>query len=185
MLDFGLAVIDQVAYCNCPLCDHLMFHYMEYNLVLKWLQMSLPIQLYENALSENQKLKSKLQDAQVELADVKSKLDKLAQVRKLWVQGALTMLWMLSKPKMLWGVRSWKYLRKTTKCQVNEHLNTKCGSEPITLKMMHFRQKKSQVHTLGVLLVVTKRQVILGWWWVAQWMCWVEGIFYARISRIK
>ncbi|KAJ6650417.1 hypothetical protein lerEdw1_009226 [Lerista edwardsae] len=39
--------------------------------------------LYENALSENQKLKSKLQDAHVELSDVKSKLDKLAQVRKL------------------------------------------------------------------------------------------------------
>ncbi|XP_054837449.1 protein phosphatase 1 regulatory subunit 12B isoform X3 [Eublepharis macularius] len=35
--------------------------------------------LYESALSENQKLKSKLQDAQVELADIKSKLDKIAQ----------------------------------------------------------------------------------------------------------
>ncbi|XP_060087121.1 protein phosphatase 1 regulatory subunit 12B isoform X3 [Heteronotia binoei] len=35
--------------------------------------------LYESALSENQKLKSKLQDAQMELADIKSKLDKIAQ----------------------------------------------------------------------------------------------------------
>ncbi|XP_025025807.1 protein phosphatase 1 regulatory subunit 12B isoform X3 [Python bivittatus] len=35
--------------------------------------------LYESALSENQKLKSKLQDAQVELADIKSKMDKLTQ----------------------------------------------------------------------------------------------------------
>ncbi|KAM3839948.1 protein phosphatase 1 regulatory subunit 12B isoform 4-T4 [Vipera latastei] len=35
--------------------------------------------LYESALSENQKLKSKLQDAQVELADTKSKMDKLTQ----------------------------------------------------------------------------------------------------------
>lgn len=40
------------------------------------------IQLYESALSENQKLKSKLQDAQVELTDIKTKLDKIAQVRK-------------------------------------------------------------------------------------------------------
>ncbi|XP_015263262.1 PREDICTED: protein phosphatase 1 regulatory subunit 12B-like isoform X6 [Gekko japonicus] len=35
--------------------------------------------LYESALSENQKLKSKLQDAQGELADIKLKLDKIAQ----------------------------------------------------------------------------------------------------------
>ncbi|XP_058031377.1 protein phosphatase 1 regulatory subunit 12B isoform X2 [Ahaetulla prasina] len=35
--------------------------------------------LYESALSENQKLKSKLQDAQAELADIKSKMDKLTQ----------------------------------------------------------------------------------------------------------
>ncbi|XP_070601812.1 protein phosphatase 1 regulatory subunit 12B isoform X3 [Erythrolamprus reginae] len=35
--------------------------------------------LYESALSENQKLKSKLQDAQAELTDVKSKMDKLTQ----------------------------------------------------------------------------------------------------------
>ncbi|XP_075030502.1 protein phosphatase 1 regulatory subunit 12B isoform X2 [Calonectris borealis] len=35
--------------------------------------------LYESALSENQKLKSKLQEAQLELADIKSKLEKAAQ----------------------------------------------------------------------------------------------------------
>uniref|UniRef100_A0A8B9PZB5 Protein phosphatase 1 regulatory subunit n=1 Tax=Apteryx owenii TaxID=8824 RepID=A0A8B9PZB5_APTOW len=38
--------------------------------------------LYESALSENQKLKSKLQEAQLELADIKSKLEKAAQVRQ-------------------------------------------------------------------------------------------------------
>lgn len=38
-------------------------------------------QLYESALTENQKLKTKLQEAQQELADVKSRLDKVAQVR--------------------------------------------------------------------------------------------------------
>ncbi|XP_063153434.1 protein phosphatase 1 regulatory subunit 12B isoform X2 [Candoia aspera] len=38
--------------------------------------------LYESALSENQKLKSKLQDAQVELADIKSKMDKLTQQKQ-------------------------------------------------------------------------------------------------------
>ena len=42
---------------------------------------SLP-QLYESALTENQKLKTKLQEAQLELADVKSKLEKMAQVRR-------------------------------------------------------------------------------------------------------
>ncbi|KAM5238379.1 protein phosphatase 1 regulatory subunit 12B isoform 7-T7 [Ctenodactylus gundi] len=35
--------------------------------------------LYETALTENQKLKTKLQEAQLELADVKSKLEKMAQ----------------------------------------------------------------------------------------------------------
>ncbi|KAM5300685.1 protein phosphatase 1 regulatory subunit 12B isoform 5-T5 [Glossophaga mutica] len=35
--------------------------------------------LYENALTENQKLKTKLQEAQLELADVKAKLEKMAQ----------------------------------------------------------------------------------------------------------
>lgn len=38
-------------------------------------------QLYESALTENQKLKTKLQEAQLELADIKSKLEKMAQVR--------------------------------------------------------------------------------------------------------
>uniref|UniRef100_A0A8C3QJN2 Protein phosphatase 1 regulatory subunit n=1 Tax=Cyanoderma ruficeps TaxID=181631 RepID=A0A8C3QJN2_9PASS len=38
--------------------------------------------LYESALSENQKLKSKLQEAQLELADIKAKLEKAAQVRE-------------------------------------------------------------------------------------------------------
>ena len=42
---------------------------------------SLPPQLYESALTENQKLKTKLQEAQLELADVKSRLEKMAQVR--------------------------------------------------------------------------------------------------------
>lgn len=40
-----------------------------------------PLQLYESALTENQKLKTKLQEAQLELADIKSKLEKMAQVR--------------------------------------------------------------------------------------------------------
>ncbi|XP_066882681.1 protein phosphatase 1 regulatory subunit 12B isoform X3 [Kogia breviceps] len=35
--------------------------------------------LYESALTENQKLKTKLQEAQLELADVRSKLEKMAQ----------------------------------------------------------------------------------------------------------
>lgn len=35
--------------------------------------------LYENALTENQKLKTKLQEAQLELADVKARLEKAAQ----------------------------------------------------------------------------------------------------------
>uniref|UniRef100_A0A8C0HGX2 Protein phosphatase 1 regulatory subunit n=1 Tax=Chelonoidis abingdonii TaxID=106734 RepID=A0A8C0HGX2_CHEAB len=38
--------------------------------------------LYEDALSENQKLKSKLQEAQLELADIKSKLEKAAQQKQ-------------------------------------------------------------------------------------------------------
>lgn len=41
-----------------------------------------PSQLYEGAVAENQKLKTKLQEAQLELADIKSKLEKAAQVRK-------------------------------------------------------------------------------------------------------
>ncbi|XP_066839266.1 protein phosphatase 1 regulatory subunit 12B isoform X4 [Anser cygnoides] len=39
--------------------------------------------LYESALSENQKLKSKLQEAQLELADIKSKLEKAQEKRAL------------------------------------------------------------------------------------------------------
>ncbi|XP_037680962.1 protein phosphatase 1 regulatory subunit 12B isoform X1 [Choloepus didactylus] len=35
--------------------------------------------LYESALTENQKLKTKLQEAQLELADIKAKLEKMAQ----------------------------------------------------------------------------------------------------------
>ncbi|XP_043820492.1 protein phosphatase 1 regulatory subunit 12B isoform X6 [Dromiciops gliroides] len=38
--------------------------------------------LYESALTENQKLKTKLQEAQRELADVKSKLEKVAQQKQ-------------------------------------------------------------------------------------------------------
>ncbi|XP_038204665.1 protein phosphatase 1 regulatory subunit 12B isoform X1 [Arvicola amphibius] len=38
--------------------------------------------LYESALTENQKLKAKLQEAQLELADVKSKLEKMAQQKQ-------------------------------------------------------------------------------------------------------
>lgn len=44
-------------------------------------------QLYEGALTENQKLKTKLQEAQLELADVKSRLEKVAQVRRRGPQG--------------------------------------------------------------------------------------------------
>ncbi|XP_012599782.1 protein phosphatase 1 regulatory subunit 12B isoform X4 [Microcebus murinus] len=38
--------------------------------------------LYESALTENQKLKTKLQEAQLELADVKAKLEKMAQQKQ-------------------------------------------------------------------------------------------------------
>ncbi|XP_017652942.1 protein phosphatase 1 regulatory subunit 12B isoform X4 [Nannospalax galili] len=38
--------------------------------------------LYESALTENQKLKTKLQEAQLELADIKSKLEKIAQQKQ-------------------------------------------------------------------------------------------------------
>ncbi|KAJ7426644.1 protein phosphatase 1 regulatory subunit 12B-like protein [Willisornis vidua] len=40
------------------------------------------LKLYESALSENQKLKSKLQEAQLELADIKAKLEKAAQQKQ-------------------------------------------------------------------------------------------------------
>ncbi|XP_048213195.1 protein phosphatase 1 regulatory subunit 12B isoform X7 [Perognathus longimembris pacificus] len=38
--------------------------------------------LYESALTENQKLKTKLQEAQLELSDIKSKLEKMAQQKQ-------------------------------------------------------------------------------------------------------
>ncbi|XP_052057229.1 protein phosphatase 1 regulatory subunit 12B isoform X1 [Apodemus sylvaticus] len=38
--------------------------------------------LYESALTENQKLKTKLQEAQLELADIKAKLEKMAQQKQ-------------------------------------------------------------------------------------------------------
>nr|XP_048286782.1 protein phosphatase 1 regulatory subunit 12B isoform X2 [Myodes glareolus] len=38
--------------------------------------------LYESALTENQKLKTKLQEAQLELAEIKSKLEKMAQQKQ-------------------------------------------------------------------------------------------------------
>ncbi|XP_023042608.2 protein phosphatase 1 regulatory subunit 12B isoform X6 [Piliocolobus tephrosceles] len=38
--------------------------------------------LYESALTENQKLKTKLQEAQLELADIKSKLEKVTQQKQ-------------------------------------------------------------------------------------------------------
>ncbi|XP_026634335.1 protein phosphatase 1 regulatory subunit 12B-like [Microtus ochrogaster] len=41
-----------------------------------------PSQLYESALTENQTLKTKLQEAQLELADIKSKLEKMAQQKQ-------------------------------------------------------------------------------------------------------
>lgn len=44
-------------------------------------------QLYESALTENQKLKTKLQEAQLQLADVKARLEQVTQVRAGWGQG--------------------------------------------------------------------------------------------------
>ncbi|KAM3839945.1 protein phosphatase 1 regulatory subunit 12B isoform 1-T1 [Vipera latastei] len=55
--------------------------------------------LYESALSENQKLKSKLQDAQVELADTKSKMDKLTQQKLEKSSDRSSMLEMEKKEK--------------------------------------------------------------------------------------
>ncbi|XP_054837454.1 protein phosphatase 1 regulatory subunit 12B isoform X7 [Eublepharis macularius] len=55
--------------------------------------------LYESALSENQKLKSKLQDAQVELADIKSKLDKIAQQKQEKTSDRSSMLEMEKREK--------------------------------------------------------------------------------------
>ncbi|XP_077191156.1 protein phosphatase 1 regulatory subunit 12B isoform X9 [Paroedura picta] len=55
--------------------------------------------LYESALSENQKLKSKLQDAQVELADIKLKLDKIAQQKQEKTSDRSSMLEMEKREK--------------------------------------------------------------------------------------
>ncbi|XP_034270107.1 protein phosphatase 1 regulatory subunit 12B isoform X8 [Pantherophis guttatus] len=55
--------------------------------------------LYESALSENQKLKSKLQDAQAELADIKSKMDKLTQQKQEKTSDRSSMLEMEKREK--------------------------------------------------------------------------------------
>ncbi|NXS39601.1 MYPT2 phosphatase, partial [Balaeniceps rex] len=55
--------------------------------------------LYESALSENQKLKSKLQEAQLELADVKSKLEKAAQQKQEKTSDRSSMLEMEKREK--------------------------------------------------------------------------------------
>ncbi|NXK11540.1 MYPT2 phosphatase, partial [Herpetotheres cachinnans] len=55
--------------------------------------------LYESALSENQKLKSKLQEAQLELADVKSKLEKVAQQKQEKTSDRSSMLEMEKREK--------------------------------------------------------------------------------------
>nr|XP_013817429.1 PREDICTED: protein phosphatase 1 regulatory subunit 12B isoform X2 [Apteryx mantelli mantelli] len=59
--------------------------------------------LYESALSENQKLKSKLQEAQLELADIKSKLEKAAQQKQEKTSDRSSMLEMekRSEPPLL------------------------------------------------------------------------------------
>ncbi|XP_010144698.1 PREDICTED: protein phosphatase 1 regulatory subunit 12B-like, partial [Eurypyga helias] len=55
--------------------------------------------LYESALSENQKLKSKLQEAQLELADVKSRLEKAAQQKQEKTSDRSSMLEMEKREK--------------------------------------------------------------------------------------
>ncbi|XP_053881596.1 protein phosphatase 1 regulatory subunit 12B isoform X5 [Malaclemys terrapin pileata] len=55
--------------------------------------------LYEGALSENQKLKSKLQEAQLELADIKSKLEKAAQQKQEKTSDRSSMLEMEKRGK--------------------------------------------------------------------------------------
>ncbi|XP_063000024.1 protein phosphatase 1 regulatory subunit 12B isoform X8 [Elgaria multicarinata webbii] len=55
--------------------------------------------LYEGALTENQKLKSKLQDAQVELSDIKSKMDKIAQQKQEKTSDRSSMLEMEKREK--------------------------------------------------------------------------------------
>ncbi|XP_039235607.1 protein phosphatase 1 regulatory subunit 12B isoform X3 [Pipra filicauda] len=55
--------------------------------------------LYESALSENQKLKSKLQEAQFELADIKAKLEKAAQQKQEKTSDRSSMLEMEKREK--------------------------------------------------------------------------------------
>ncbi|KAM6399021.1 protein phosphatase 1 regulatory subunit 12B isoform 6-T6 [Rhynochetos jubatus] len=55
--------------------------------------------LYESALSENQKLKSKLQEAQLELADIKSRLEKAAQQKQEKTSDRSSMLEMEKREK--------------------------------------------------------------------------------------
>ncbi|KFR17280.1 Protein phosphatase 1 regulatory subunit 12B, partial [Opisthocomus hoazin] len=55
--------------------------------------------LYESALSENQKLKSKLQEAQLELADIKSKLEKASQQKQEKTSDRSSMLEMEKREK--------------------------------------------------------------------------------------
>ncbi|KFQ95599.1 Protein phosphatase 1 regulatory subunit 12B, partial [Nipponia nippon] len=55
--------------------------------------------LYETALSENQKLKSKLQEAQLELADIKSKLEKATQQKQEKTSDRSSMLEMEKREK--------------------------------------------------------------------------------------
>ncbi|XP_062969910.1 protein phosphatase 1 regulatory subunit 12B isoform X5 [Cynocephalus volans] len=55
--------------------------------------------LYEGALTENQKLKTKLQEAQLELADVKSKLEKMAQQKQEKTSDRSSMLEMEKREK--------------------------------------------------------------------------------------
>ncbi|CAM9830817.1 unnamed protein product [Bubo scandiacus] len=55
--------------------------------------------LYESALSENQKLKSKLQETQLELADIKSKLEKAAQQKQEKTSDRSSMLEMEKREK--------------------------------------------------------------------------------------
>ncbi|NXA76952.1 MYPT2 phosphatase, partial [Thryothorus ludovicianus] len=55
--------------------------------------------LYESALSENQKLKSKLQEAQLELADIKAKLERAAQQKQEKTSDRSSMLEMEKREK--------------------------------------------------------------------------------------
>ncbi|XP_065710491.1 protein phosphatase 1 regulatory subunit 12B isoform X6 [Patagioenas fasciata] len=55
--------------------------------------------LYEGAMAENQKLKTKLQEAQLELADIKSKLEKAAQQKQEKTSDRSSMLEMEKREK--------------------------------------------------------------------------------------